>query len=58
MGELYSYTRASMPVGAGGSLPAGQYLALIAYLLEQNGYPAGEAALDPDEAMLRAIGIE
>jgi alcohol dehydrogenase (cytochrome c) len=58
VGELYSYTRASMPVGAGGSLPAGQYLALIAYLLEQNGYPAGEAALDPDEAMLRAIGIE
>ncbi len=58
VGELYAQTRSSMPVGAGGSLPASQYLALIAYLLEQNGFPAGDAPLDPDEAILRAIGIE
>ncbi len=58
VGELFAYTRQSMPVGAGGSLPDRQYLALIAFLLEANGYPAGEEPLDPDEALLAAIGVE
>lgn len=58
VGDLFSYTRQSMPVGAGGSLPEAQYLALIAYLLDQNGFPAGSGALEPDGAMLSAIGID
>lgn len=56
--DLFSYTRGNMPVGAGGSLPQGQYLALVALLLSENGFPAGEGALDADEAILRSIGIE
>ncbi|HSG57032.1 MAG TPA: PQQ-binding-like beta-propeller repeat protein, partial [Paracoccaceae bacterium] len=58
VGELYAYTRQSMPVGAGGSLPDAQYLAVIAYLLGENGFPAGATPLDPDEAILRSVGIE
>ena len=55
--ELFAYTRGNMPVGMGGSLPDSDYLALTAFMLEINGFPAGEP-LDPDEAMLSALGIE
>jgi len=55
--ELFTYTRDNMPVGMGGSLPNSDYLALTAYMLEINGFPAGDA-LDADEAMLAALGIE
>lgn len=55
--DLFNYTRRNMPVGAGGSLPDTQYLALVAYMLEVNGFPAGET-LDSDEAIMAAIGIE
>ena len=57
VGELYAYTSEMMPVGAGHSLGAANYLAVLAYMLEANGYPAGEP-LDGDEALLRAIGID
>ena len=56
--ELFAYTRDTMPPGAGGSLPDADYLAVVAYLLQANGYPEGEAPLDPDEALLGAIGID
>jgi alcohol dehydrogenase (cytochrome c) len=56
--EMLSYTRTSMPVGMGGSLPDGQYLALVALMLSENGFPAGESALDADEAILGSIGID
>ena len=46
-----------MPPGAADSLPAGDYLAVLAYLLEANGFPAGQA-LPADEAALRGIGLE
>ncbi|WP_169053578.1 PQQ-binding-like beta-propeller repeat protein [Alteraurantiacibacter aquimixticola] len=57
VGDLFAYTRDNMPVGQGGSLSDAQYLSLVAYMLEINGYPHGEE-LDPDEAMLAAIGFE
>lgn len=56
--DLYAYTRANMPTGAGGSLTDSQYLALVALMLAEKGFPAGETALDPDEAILAGIGIE
>ena len=58
VGDLYDYTRTNMPTGAGGSLPDDEYLAVVAFLLEANGFPAGGQPLDPDMEMLRAIGIE
>lgn len=56
--ELFAYTRDAMPMGAPGSLSDPDYLAVTAYMLEQNGFPAGDQALDPDEALLAAIGID
>ena len=58
VGELFAYTREFMPPGAGGSLPDADYLALTAFILEANGFPAGAAPLESDAAILRAIGIE
>lgn len=57
MGELFAYTSEFMPTGMGGSLPDTDYLAVTAYILQANGFPAGEA-LDTDGAILNAIGIE
>tara|TARA_A100001391_G_scaffold1033_5_gene1445 strand:+ start:1567 stop:3735 length:2169 start_codon:yes stop_codon:yes gene_type:complete len=57
VGDLYAYTSEMMPVGAGHTLGAANYLAVTAYLLEANGYPAG-TPLDGDEALLSAIGID
>ena len=45
-----------MPPGAADSLPEADYLAVLAYILEANGFPAGEA-LPADEAALRQIGF-
>lgn len=56
--ELFAYTRDSMPPGAGRSLPDADYLAVVAYLLQANGYPEGEQPLDLDEAMLSAVEID
>ncbi|MEL1251401.1 PQQ-binding-like beta-propeller repeat protein [Aurantiacibacter gilvus] len=56
--ELFATTRDTMPMGAAGSLSDTDYLAVTAYLLQQNDYPAGNTALEPDEALLAAIGID
>jgi hypothetical protein len=45
-----------MPPGAGGSLRENEYLAAIAYILEANGFPAGQP-LPTDQASLQAIGF-
>ena len=55
LAELQTKIR-TMPPGAAESLPAADYLAVMAYLLETNGFPAGEA-LPMDEAALREIGF-
>ena len=54
--DLYSRLSKSMPSDAPGSLSAGAYLDLVAYLLEANGYPAGPRDLDRDR--LSALVIE
>jgi alcohol dehydrogenase (cytochrome c) len=39
--DLFYITQTTMPRNRGGSLPAADYEAVLAYLLEQNNYPAG-----------------
>ncbi|MEM7079969.1 MAG: cytochrome c [Pseudomonadota bacterium] len=45
--DLLDVTRQTMPEAAPNSLSTQQYMQLVAYILQLNGYPAGEAALDP-----------
>jgi len=42
--ELFGRIRA-MPLGAAGSLTAQEYLDILAYLLQSNGYPSGSDEL-------------
>ena len=53
LADLHAKVR-TMPPGAADSLPAADYLAVLAYLLEANGFPAGQP-LPVDDAGLRAI---
>jgi cytochrome c553 len=54
--DLYARLSKSMPSDAPGSLDAGTYLDLVAYLLEANGFPSGQQDLDRDR--LSALVIE
>lgn len=54
--EFYTRLSKAMPANAPGSLDAGAYLNLVAYLLEANGFPPGSQDLDRDQ--LSALVIE
>ena len=54
--DLYARLSKSMPSDAPGSLDAGTYLDLVAYLLEANGFPSGQQDLDRDR--LSALVVE
>ncbi len=56
--RLYEYLFWNMPYGAAGSLTSEQYLALTAYILEMNGYPAGDEPLPDDQLGLAFINLD
>lgn len=56
-GDLFDTIATLMPEGDPGSLTPAQYAAVVAYLLQLNGYPAGEAALPASLSALRALEI-
>ena len=56
-GDLYDTIATLMPEGDPGSLTPAQYAAVVAYLLQVNGYPAGESDLPTSLSALRAMEI-
>jgi mono/diheme cytochrome c family protein len=44
-GDLYDFISALMPESAPGSLKPSEYIVVLAFLLQQNHYPAGAAPL-------------
>jgi alcohol dehydrogenase (cytochrome c) len=56
VGELYRLVHTTMPPGAARSLSDEEHLAAVAYILQANGFPAGQP-LSADEAALRGIGF-
>lgn len=50
VGELLGYVRDNMPIGQAGTLSDQQYADVVAYILQVNEFPAGEAelAVDPE----------
>ncbi len=46
VGEIFTMVSQQMPASNPGSLDRQDYVEIIAYLLQQNGYPAGPQALD------------
>lgn len=57
VGALFTKIRRSMPLDAPGTLSDAVVRETIAYLLEQNGFPAGSTALPETVEALGAIGI-
>lgn len=55
---LFDYVSRAMPQPAPGSLSPTENAALIAFLLEANGLPAGERPLPSDQAGLSAIAFD
>lgn len=57
LADLHKKIRTTMPMIKPASLPPDDYLAVLAYLLEANGFPAGKTALTGDAAVLSAVTI-
>jgi glycine/D-amino acid oxidase-like deaminating enzyme len=55
--ELFDYLRTTMPDDRPGRLSREQYADVVAYLLRQNGMPAGPRRLSADPAQLERIRI-
>jgi hypothetical protein len=55
VGELYERIRVSMPPSNPNSLPPKDKADIVAYLLKQNGFPAGTAELAPEAEALKGI---
>ena len=53
IGELFETISTLMPEADPGSLSPAEYAAIVAYLLQVNGYPAGDADLPTN---VRALG--
>lgn len=57
-GFFYRFMSTHMPLNAPGSLSKTQYLDVLAYLLEVNGYPSGSHELTASNDELNGIKIE
>ncbi len=56
--DLFYIIRETMPEGEVGTLSTDEYVSVLAYILERNGYAAGAAPLTADAARLTSIRIE
>lgn len=58
LGALYRFVSTNMPFDAPGSLEPQRYADVIAHVLAKNGYPPGDAELQPDAGSLDAFVID
>ena len=56
--NLYTVVTETMPEDAPGSLSADTYVAIVSYVLQLNGYEAGETPLPATEAALRQLPLD
>ena len=57
VGALFERIKVSMPEDGPGRLTDEEYTDVVAYLLDQNGYPAGESELAADKAEMDKVMI-
>jgi cytochrome c len=57
LNNLYGFVLESMPRNEPGNLSASNAVDVIAYILQQNGFPAGGADMVPDPSVLESILI-
>jgi mono/diheme cytochrome c family protein len=58
LSDLYDWIRNKMPKNDPGTLTPEQSVDVIAYILKENGMPAGKTKMTADEAALKAIRIQ
>jgi mono/diheme cytochrome c family protein len=58
VGDLFDTTRNTMPMNQPDSLTAKQYVEIVAYMLQANGFPAGKDELKDDSQALKGIIIQ
>jgi hypothetical protein len=58
VGQVYRYVAENMPDDGPGSLPEASYLDAMAYILEMNGYPAGDSELTADMSRMDSVPFE
>jgi len=58
VGDLFERMRISMPQNAPGSLTGQQNADILAFMLQANRFPTGQAELAKDAMMLKAIKFE
>ncbi|HWV56391.1 MAG TPA: hypothetical protein VNZ57_02870 [Longimicrobiales bacterium] len=57
IGDMFLRISTQMPMDNPGELSYQQYVAIISYILQQNGYPAGETELPIDIERLNQIRV-
>lgn len=57
VGDIFAIVSLNMPATQPASLPPDQYVEIMAFLLQQNGYPAGSAALTFDAAKASTVPL-
>lgn len=57
VGELFRMVSGAMPMDAPGSLSPQEYIDIISYFFDMNGYPKGEKELPPDADALSKVQI-
>ena len=55
--DLFFVLRTTMPLGMTKSLTAKEQAAVFAYILQQNGYPAGNSPVEPDAPQLKTMRV-
>ena len=57
VGELFTTVQSQMPSENPNSLPAQNYLDVLAYIFQENNFPVGDEELSPEIDLLNQIGI-
>lgn len=55
---LFTYVKTLMPPDNPGGLNDTTYADIVAFILQRNGYKAGDAELPPDEAALEGMSLQ
>ena len=55
--DFYNYVHENMPLGQGGGLSSQEYADIVAFVLAQNGLPAGDEKLTPTLPMGRVLDL-
>jgi mono/diheme cytochrome c family protein len=56
--DFYYIVRKTMPKDAAGTLTREAYTDIVAYILQQNGFPAGDKELIPDPTLMKAVRLD